>query len=78
MTDNSLLSPSVTQRAEAIRKAIKEVRRIYATRQVNDVLRMRNGLNTLIIIDLPLQSEVWVWRKKGGWLGPHTLIAIKG
>ena len=78
MTDNSSLSLSVTQRAEAIRKAIKEVRRIYATRQVNDALKIRNGPNTLIIIDLPLQSKVRVWREKGGWLGLYTLIAIKG
>ena len=54
------------QQAKAIRKAIKEVRRLYATRQVNDVLGIRNGLNTLTTLNLPLQSEVRVWRKKGG------------
>ena len=32
MTDDSPPSPSVVQRAEAIRKATKEVRRLYATR----------------------------------------------
>jgi len=61
---------------EAIHKAIKEVRRLYATRQVNNVLEIRNGLNTLTMLDLPLQSEVRVWRKKGEWLGPYKLIAI--
>ena len=32
MTDDSPPSPFIVQRAEAIRKAMKEVRRIYATR----------------------------------------------
>ena len=32
MTNNSLLSLSVTQQAKAIRKATKEVQRLYATR----------------------------------------------
>ena len=54
MTDDSLLSLSITQRAEVIHKALKEVRRLYATRQVNDVLGIRNGLNTSNILDLPL------------------------
>jgi len=71
MTNNSPPSPSVVQRAEAIRKATKEVRRLYATRQVNDALGMRNGPNTLTTLNLPLQSKVRVWREKGGWLGPH-------
>jgi len=32
ITDNFPPSPSVVQRAEAIRKAMKKVRRLYATR----------------------------------------------
>jgi len=60
ITNDSPLSLSVTQRVEAIRKAIKEVRRLYATRQVNDVLGIRNGLNTLTTLNLPLQSKVRV------------------
>jgi len=59
------------QQAEAIRKAIKEVRRLYAIRQVNNALGIRNGLNTLTTLNLPLQSKVRVWREKGGWLGPY-------
>jgi len=54
------------QRVEAIRKVIKEVWRLYATRQVNNALGIRKGLNTLTIFNLPLQSKVRVWRKKGG------------
>ena len=78
MTDESPPSPSITQRAEAIRKAMKELQRLQAARQINDALRMRNGPNTSDTIDLPLQSEVRVWREKGGWSGPHKLIATDG
>ena len=78
ITNDSPPSPSIVQRAEAIRKAMKEVRRLYATRQVNDVLGMRNGPNTSTTLNLPLQSEVRVWREKGGWSGPYKLIAIDG
>ena len=46
ITKDSPLSPSITKRAKAIHKAIKEVRRLYAKRQVNDALGIRNGLNT--------------------------------
>jgi len=78
MTDDSPLSPSIVQWAEAICKAIKEVQCLYATRQVNDALGMRNGPNTLTVLDLLLQSEVRVWCERGGWSGPHQLIAIDG
>jgi len=72
------LSLSVTKRAEAIYAATKEVRRLYAERRVKDVLAMRNGPNTKITLDLPLQLDVRVWRKKEGWKGPYKLIAING
>jgi hypothetical protein len=47
-------SPFITKRAEAIYKAIKEVRRLYAEQQVNDALAMRNGPNTEPVLTLPL------------------------
>jgi hypothetical protein len=53
-------SPSVTKRAEAIRAATKEVRRLYAERQVKDALVMRNSPDTKNTLDLPLQSDVRV------------------
>jgi hypothetical protein len=58
MTRDSPPSPSITERAEAIHKAMKEVRRLYAERQVNDALAMRNGPNTEPVLTLPLQSDV--------------------
>ena len=39
---------------------------------------MRNGPDTKITLDLPLQSDVRVWREKEGWKGPYKLIAIDG
>ena len=54
MTNDSLPSLSITQRADTIRKASKEVRRLYATRQVNNALGIRNRPNTSNMLDLPL------------------------
>ena len=39
---------------------------------------MKNGLNTLITLNLPLQSKVRVWREKKGWRGLYKLIIING
>ena len=39
---------------------------------------MRNGPNTKITLDLPLQLDVRVWRKKEGWKGLYKLIVING
>jgi hypothetical protein len=44
----------IVKRAEAIRAVTKEVRRLYTKRQVNDALAIRNGLNTIVIVDLSL------------------------
>jgi hypothetical protein len=51
---DSLLSPSIIKQAEAIHKAIKKVRRLYAKQQVNNVLAIRNGLNTKLVLTLSL------------------------
>lgn len=86
MTDMDAPHPSVQKRALAIMKATKEVRRLTAVRQVADALAMRNGPSTLATLNLPLGSEVRVWREKGmdnkqakpGWDGPRILLAIEG
>jgi hypothetical protein len=54
ITRDSPPSLSITERAEAIYKAIKEMRRLYAKRQVNIALAMRNGLNTEPVLILLL------------------------
>jgi hypothetical protein len=78
MTNDSPPSPSITQRAEAVRKAMKEVRHLHAERQVKDALTMRNGPNTTVTTRLPPNSDVRVWREKANWTGPFKLIAIDG
>ena len=47
-------SLSITKRVEAIYIATKEVCRLYAERQVKDVLAIYNSLDTKITLDLPL------------------------
>jgi hypothetical protein len=44
---------------------------------VKDALAMRNSPDTKNILDLPLQSDVRVWREKEGWTGPYKLIATE-
>jgi hypothetical protein len=58
LTEMDPPSPSVTKRAEAIRAATKEVRRLHAVRQVQEALAMRNGPSTKLTLDLLLQSDV--------------------
>jgi hypothetical protein len=52
ITENSVLLLIITKRAEAIRKATKEVQRLYAKRQVIDALIIRNGPNIVITLKL--------------------------
>jgi hypothetical protein len=58
--------PLVTKRAKAICVITKKVRRFYAERRVKDALAIRNSLNIKNTLDLPLQSNIRVWRKKEG------------
>lgn len=78
MTKDSPAPPSITARAEAIHKAMKEVRRFYAERQIKGALAMRNGPDTEPVLALPLQSDVRVWREKEGWKGPYKLLSMNG
>lgn len=57
-------APSVTKRAEVIRRATDEVRKLHAKQQVSDALNMRNCPRTKPIIDPPLNSELVVWLEK--------------
>jgi hypothetical protein len=68
--------PLITQRAAVIRKAMEEITKVRAKMQVNNVLNTHNGLTTESIYNLPLNSDVLVWREDGGWKGPFKLINI--
>lgn len=71
-------APSITQRASAIRKAMQEVSRLRAKRQVTEALRQRNSPQTSDLHDLPINSEVLVWRENGDWSGPFKLLSMEG
>ena len=66
MTAESLPSPSMVKRSEAVQKATKALRKLTAERQITDALNTRNGPATADTLALPLQSEVLVWRESDG------------
>ncbi|KAI1001498.1 hypothetical protein K3495_g6700 [Podosphaera aphanis] len=78
MTESDPPAPSIFQRAAAIKSAMKEVRIIHAKAQVQSALRMRNGPEISALKDLPLNSQVLVWRESKKWTGPHKLLQIDG
>jgi hypothetical protein len=79
MTPYDPPTPTITQRAAAIRKAIAEVSKLYAQRQVTAALRARNGPNVEDIHALALGSDVLVWRTHTEkWTGPYRLLSIEG
>jgi hypothetical protein len=59
---------------------MKELRKHMAARQMSAALNIRNGPNSAAYspMDLPLQSEVRVWRENGGWQGPFRVVAHNG
>jgi hypothetical protein len=79
LVESDAPSPTVSHRATVLKKAMEEVRKLRAKRQVNDALNQRNGPSTSAIKDLPLNSDVLVWcetpdNKTGRWTGPFTLL----
>ena len=76
-------SPSITQRSTAMRRAMDELRKMTASRQVNDALNTRNGPFTTMLHDLPFNSPVLVFREgntgqSGQWKGPYKLLGLDG
>jgi hypothetical protein len=76
MTRSSAPSASMIKRAEAVQTAMTELKHLNAKRQIKDALTMKNGPNTASILNLPLQSDVRVWRERRGWMGPYKLLDI--
>jgi hypothetical protein len=74
-------APSITQRAMTIEKAMIEIRKFRAERQVANALNTRNGPIVTPVHDLPLNSDVLVWRdnpnQRGKWTGPFKLLGIE-
>ena len=40
------------------------------------MLAIRNSLNTISMLSLPILSEVHIWREKDGWNRPYKLLVI--
>lgn len=76
-------SPSIATRSAAIKKAMAEVKKAHAELQIRNALNQRNGPTATAIHDLPIGSDVLVFREgvgtaSGFWSGPHKLIAMRG
>ena len=81
MAESDALSPTVVQRAAALRKAIDEVKKLRANRQIRDALNTRNGPKVDAVHDLLLNSPVLVQREEntgqtGHQSGPYNLVAL--
>jgi hypothetical protein len=61
MTENSAPSLIITRRVEAIRKTIK----------------IQNGPNIIITLELPIQSDIRVWRETNRWNRPFKLLVTE-
>ena len=56
-------APNIIQRAAAISKAMSEMRKIMAKKQIRDVLNTKNDPIVNHFHDLSINSEVLVWKK---------------
>jgi hypothetical protein len=63
MIEINASSFTITQRAIAMRKAMKEVQKLIAIRQMNDALNTQNDLVTILIHELSLNSSVLMFRE---------------
>ena len=83
MTETDPPAPSMIQRATAITRAMTEITKVRAARQVSDAINQRKGPSVTAIHDTPLNSPVLVWLEgntgqSGRWTGPFQLIGIEG
>ena len=58
-------TPSIIERAAAIRKAMAEIVKLRAKQTVNNALYYRNGPNITLVYNLPLNSKVLIWQESG-------------
>jgi hypothetical protein len=65
MIEMNFSSFTITQRAIAMKKTMKEVQKFIATRQMNDVLNTRND-SIFLIHNLSLNSSVLIFREGKG------------
>jgi hypothetical protein len=63
MIEMNVSSFTIVQRVIAMRKAMKEVQKFIASRQINDALNTRNDLIIILIHELSLNSSVLIFRE---------------
>jgi predicted component of viral defense system (DUF524 family) len=63
MIEMNVSSSTITQRAIAMRKAMKEVQKFIAIRQMNDALNTRNEFIITLIHELSLNSSMLMFRE---------------
>jgi hypothetical protein len=63
MIEMNASSSTITQRAIAMRKAMKKVQKFIAIRQMNDALNTRNDFIIILIHELSLNSFVLIFRE---------------
>ncbi len=81
MIEMNVLSSTIIQRFIAMRKAMNEVRKSIAARQMNDALNTRNDFFSILIHVLSLNSNVLVYREKNSnqsksWRDSFELLNI--
>ena len=54
-----------------------EIVKLWAKQTVNSTLYHHNGLDIILIHNLPLNSKVLMWRESGNWTKPYCLLAIE-
>ncbi|KAF2726477.1 hypothetical protein EJ04DRAFT_408644, partial [Polyplosphaeria fusca] len=70
--------PDIIARARAIQKATKMIQKERAAMDINRAMNTRNGPKSHDTLNLPLMSEILIWREKKGWTGPYKLASING
>jgi hypothetical protein len=63
MTEMNVSSSTINQRVIVMRKAMKEVQKFIAIRQMNDALNTRNESIITLIHELSLNSQVLIFRE---------------
>ncbi len=57
-------SSTITQRFIAMRRAMNEIRKLNVIRQLNDALNIRNDSSSILIHNLSLNFDVFVYREE--------------
>ncbi len=83
MIEMNVSSSTIIQRTIAMRKAMKEVQKFIAIRQMNDVLNTRKKFIIILIHELSLNSSVLIFRENKGtnqseaWKESFKLLSIQ-